>query len=78
MHALVEWIAEEKVSTISLTRVKEPRKGLNEYAVGEIVKASCHGFPGVHTAKILAIKGTICISDYTSSIFCIILSTTFI
>lgn len=57
MHALVEWIEEEKVSTVSLTRVKEPRKDFDQYQVGEIVTASCHGFPGVYKAKILAIKG---------------------
>lgn len=57
MHALVEWTDEEKVSTISLTRVKEPRKNYEEYFVGEEVKATCHGFPGIHSAKILAIKG---------------------
>nr|XP_022294807.1 uncharacterized protein LOC111104926 [Crassostrea virginica] len=56
MHALVEWTDEEKVSTISLTRVKEPRKNFEEYFVGEEVKATCHGFPGIHSAKILAIK----------------------
>lgn len=45
MHALVEWIEEEKVSTVSLTRVKEPRKNFDQYQVGDIVTASCHGFP---------------------------------
>ena len=59
MYALVEWIDEEKYSTISLTRVKEPRKELEKYEIGEVVKASCHGFPGIHNAKILAIKGTL-------------------
>lgn len=57
MHALVEWTDEEKVSVISLTRVKEPRKDFGLYNLGEVVKASCHGFPGVHSAKILSIRG---------------------
>lgn len=57
MHALVEWIDEEKVSTISLTRIKEPRKEFSGYNVDETVKASCHGFPGIHSARILMIKG---------------------
>lgn len=67
MHALVEWIDEEKVSTISLTRIKEPRKDFSGYNVGETVKASCHGFPGIHSARILMIKGLCfkaCISGF--------------
>lgn len=59
MHALVEWTDEEKVSVISLTRVKEPRKDFGLYNLGEVVKASCHGFPGVHSAKILSIRGNL-------------------
>ncbi|KAJ8317209.1 hypothetical protein KUTeg_005113 [Tegillarca granosa] len=58
MYALVEWTDEEKVSTITLSRIKEPRKDFCDYKVGDIVKASCHGFPGVHPAKILAIRGS--------------------
>ncbi|XP_062587744.1 ribosome-binding protein 1-like [Saccostrea cucullata] len=58
MHALVEWTDEEKVSTITLSRIKEPRKDFCDYKVGDIVQASCHGFPGVHPAKILAIRGS--------------------
>ncbi|KAJ8308286.1 hypothetical protein KUTeg_013160 [Tegillarca granosa] len=61
MYALVEWTDEEKVSTITLSRIKEPRKDFCDYKVGDIVKASCHGFPGVHPAKILAIRGILTI-----------------
>lgn len=57
MYALVEWTEEEKVSIITLSRIKDPRKEFSLYKVGDLVKASCHGFPGVHPAKIFAIRG---------------------
>lgn len=53
MYALMEWIEEEKVSIITISRIKDPRKEFCQYKVGDLVKASCHGFSGVHPAKIL-------------------------
>lgn len=57
MYSLVEWVDEGKYSVIPLSKVKEPRKGFEEYKEGDAVKASCPGFPGVHNAKLVAIRG---------------------
>lgn len=57
MYSLVEWIDEKKYSVIPLSRVKEPRKSYEDYKEGDIVKASCPGFSGIHNAKLVAIRG---------------------
>lgn len=57
MYSLVEWIDEKKYSVIPLSRVKEPQKSYEDYKEGDIVKASCPGFSGIHNAKLVAIRG---------------------
>lgn len=59
MYVFVEWIDEEKVSVISLIRVKEFRKDFGLYNLGEVVKVSCYGFFGVYSVKILFIRGNL-------------------
>ena len=57
-YATMEWDDGTGCSVISLEDVKEPRKGLHEYVVGEVVsKARCRGFPGFFSGTILELSG---------------------
>lgn len=55
MYALIEWKDENLVNVYSLTRIISPRKEINEYKVGDNVKANFGG--KVYEAIILNISG---------------------
>ena len=70
---IVEWQEDGyPLGIISLRAIEEPRLAFQNYEEGMDIRAKCHGFPGLHPAKILKLGSkfrTVSILSLTNFIY---------